>query len=42
MVLPASGRSWFEGSTFGIKNIYLVGGLGFVALLAAGGKKGRR
>jgi hypothetical protein len=42
VVPPPSGPSWFDGSTFGIKNIFLVGGLGFVALLAAGGKKGRR
>lgn len=36
-----SGGSWFDGSTFGIKNAYLVAGLAGIALLA-GGKKGRR
>ena len=42
LVLPPASGSWLDGSTFGIKNIYLVGGLGFVMLLAAGGKRGRR
>jgi hypothetical protein len=41
MVPPPAGGSWFSGSTFGIKNAYLVAGLAGIALLA-GGKKGRR
>ncbi len=36
-----AGSSWLDGSTFGIKNIYLVAGVAGLALLA-GGKKGRR
>lgn len=40
-VVVPPGSSWFDGSTFGIKNSYLVAGLAGIALLA-GGKKGRR
>jgi hypothetical protein len=41
IVPPPAGGSWFDGSTFGIKNVYLVAGLAGIVLLA-GGKRGRR
>ena len=42
-VIPPRGGSWLDQSTFGIKNIFLVAGIGGVALLASlRGGRGRR
>jgi len=40
--MSAPSASWLDGTTFGIKNLYLLVGVGGMALLAASGGKRRR
>lgn len=40
--MPATAPSWFDQTTFGIKNIYLAAGAGLLALVAASSRGRRR